>query len=383
MYTNTLTYLDYNATTPAHDSVIAAMIPWFSAQPWNAASAHHGGRVAAQAVEAARSQIALLVGARKGEIYWTSGATEANNLAIKGVVEASVPAKRRVVTFAAEHKAVLDTVGWLGSTGIPVTVLPVERDGSISIQALEQSLSAGDVALVSLMAANNETGVLSDLAFVAELVHSFGALLHTDATQMVGRLPFDVRELRVDLASMSAHKLYGPKGAGALFVSNDLAIAPQIHGGGHERGLRSGTLNVPGIVGFGASADLAAGRMGAEAPRQAALIERFKAKLMGLIDDVELTAKGSRVLPNTLNIRLIGADAEAVMANAPSVAISSGSACTALTPEPSHVLRAMGMTDEEALECLRISVGCPTTEQDVETGAELIAGAVERVRSFN
>lgn len=383
MYANTLTYLDYNATTPVDSSVVAAMLPWFSAQPWNAASAHHGGRVAAQAVEAARSQVASLVSARKGEIYWTSGATEANNLGIKGVLEVSTPAKRRVVTFASEHKAVLDTVGWLGNTGIPATVLPVERDGSVPMEALEQTLSVGDVALVSLMAANNETGVLSDLAFVAELVHRFRALLHTDATQMVGRLPFDVRALGVDLASMSAHKLYGPKGVGALFVSNDLAIAPQIHGGGHERGLRSGTLNVPGIVGFGVAAELAAGRMDAEAARQAALIERFKARLIGLIDDVELTAEGSRFLPNTLSIRFKGADAEAVMANAASVYVSSGSACTALTPEPSHVLRAMGMTDEEALECLRISVGCPTTEQDVETGAELIAGAVKRVRSFN
>lgn len=376
-------YLDYNATTPVDAAVIAGMLPWFSEQSWNAASAHHGGRVAAQAVEEARGQVASLIGTRKGEIYWTSGASEANNLAIKGVVEASTPAKRRVVTFATEHKAVLDTVGWLASIGSPVTVLPVNRDGLISLDDLEEMLNAGDVALVSLMAANNETGVLSDLAQVVELAHRSGALVHTDATQMVGRLPFDVGDLGVDLVSMSAHKLYGPKGVGALHVAKDVVIAPQIHGGGHERGLRSGTLNVPGIVGFGAAADLALGRMDAEAPRQAELIEHFKTLLMSLVDGVELTTVSPKVLPNTLNIRVKGADAEAVMANAPSVAVSSGSACTALTPEPSHVLRAMGRTDEEALECLRISVGCPTSEQDVETGAELLAGAIQRVRSFN
>ena len=373
-------YLDFNATTPLDPSVLDSMMPWFTDQFWNAASSHAGGRVAVAAVEGARAQVAGLVGARPSEIVWTSGATEANNLALKGLVEMSASDRRRVVTFTVEHKAVLDCVTWIAAQGVPVTVIPVERDGSLPLDSLAAVVAKGDVAVVSVMAANNETGVLADLPAIAEIVHGGGAVLHSDATQVTGRIPFDVIRSGVDLASMSAHKLYGPKGVGALYVSRRVELAPQMHGGGHERGLRSGTLNVPGVVGFGAAAELAESTLESEPERQRGLVDRFVHALRAELPDVAQTTDHPARLPNTVNLRIAGADADAVMANAPEVAVSSGSACTALVPAPSHVLRAMGLTNEEASECLRISVGRLTTGQDVVRAAASIVAAASRVR---
>ncbi len=384
MASDRLIYLDYNATTPVEPAVLEAMLPWFSDQFWNAASSHAGGRAAGEAVGAAREQVAALIGARPSEIVWTSGATEANNLALKGAVEAAGPNRRGVVTVATEHKAVLDPAHWLAEAGVPVKVLPVSNDGSVPIEQLHEALAVGDVALVSVMAANNETGVIADLQEISAVAHEHGALVHSDATQAVGRIPFDVNELGVDLASMSAHKMYGPKGVGALFVSRRAEIAPIIHGGGHERGMRSGTLNLPGIVGFGAAAELATKLLTREAARQRQLVDHLLELLTGTTEGVEpVIPEAAARLPGTINIRAVGADAEAVMANAPALAISSGSACTALVPAPSHVLRAMGLADEAALECLRISVGRPTTEQDVGMAAQLLSSAIARVRSFS
>jgi cysteine desulfurase len=382
MASDELIYLDFNATTPVHPAVLEAMLPWFSDCFWNPASNHGGGRVANDTVAVARGRVASLIGARPSEIVWTSGATEANNLALKGVVEAAPVDRRGVVTVATEHKAVLDTVEWLAGQGVRVTVLPVADDGSISLEHLHGALASGDTAVVSIMAANNETGVIADLAAIAAVVHEHGALLHSDATQAVGRVPFDVQSLGVDLASMSAHKLYGPKGVGALFVSRQVELAPTIHGGGHERGLRSGTLNAAGIVGFGAAAELTSTDLQKEAERQRELLDHLLELLRTTTDDLEVVAPEAVRLPGTANIRATGADAEAVMANAPTVAVSSGSACTSLVPAPSHVLRAMGYSNEAALECLRISVGRPTTEQDVEEAARLLSSAIARVRSY-
>jgi cysteine desulfurase len=374
-------YLDYNATTPVDERVVEAMLPWFTATFWNAASAHAGGRIATEAVEQARSEVARLIGAQRSEIVWTSGATEANNLALMGAVAAAPAARRRLITTGAEHKAVLDVASHLRSTGSSVTVLPVDRLGRVSLDHLEDELSRGDTAVVSVMAANNETGVLTDLVPITDLVHEHGGLLHTDATQIVGKLPFDVQAVGIDLASVSAHKLYGPKGVGALYVQRRVRLDPVTFGGGHERGLRSGTLNVPGIVGFGRAASLALGVDHAD--RLSELRDHLTRTLTERVGDVEVMGGDAARLPNTANLRFVGADAEAVMANAPEVMVSSGSACTALTPEPSHVLLAMGLDRTASTECLRISVGRPTRRQEVDAAVEMLGAAVDRVRALN
>lgn len=379
----TVIYLDYNATTPVDEGVLASMLPWMTDRFWNAASSHAGGRSAAESVERARDQVAELIGARRGEIVWTSGATEANNLALKGAIEASPSTRSRLVTVATEHKAVLDVASWLDDRGAQVTVLPVAKDGGVESDRLVAQLERDDVALVSVMAANNETGVVSDLRAIAHVVHEHGALLHTDATQIVGKLAFDVAELDVDLASMSAHKVYGPKGVGALYISRRVPVAPLIHGGGHERGLRSGTINVPGVIGFGVAAELAGAFIASgESERQRELVRHLVNELKSRVDDLDVVQSGASGLPNTVNVRIAGADAEAVMANAPAVLVSSGSACTSLTPSPSHVLLAMGFDRAAAAECLRFSVGRPTTEADITEAVRELASAVDRVRSL-
>ena len=378
-----LIYLDFNATTPLDPNVFAAMTPWMTERFWNASSNHAGGRAALDAVESAREQLAQLVGCRRGELVWTSGATEANNLAIKGGVEMCSPDRRRVVTVATEHKAVLDPIAWLGQQGLPTSVLPVDKDGRLSLDRLRDELELDDVAVVSVMAANNETGVLTDLSAIVDMAHHYGALVHSDETQLLGKLPVDVSASGVDLASFSAHKVYGPKGVGALFASRRIHLAPLLHGGGHERGLRSGTLNVPGIVGFGAAAGVATTYLrDGESDRQRRLSDELLTSLRETVDRVVLTSASPR-LPNTVNLRIEGADAEGVMANAPGVAVSSGSACTALMPEPSHVLLAMGYSDTAARECLRFSLGRSTTERDIRGAATQIGAAVVRVRMLN
>lgn len=373
-------YLDYNATTPVDPAVLEEMLPWFSEGFWNAASAHGPGRRSSAAVEQAREQVAESIGARPSAIYFTSGATEADNLALKGAAEAAEE-RPRVVIAATEHKAVLDTARWLEEQGRPVTMVPVGRNGNIDIDAYQDAID-DSVAVVSVMLANNETGVVVEVDRLAEIAHAHGALFHTDAAQALGRIEIDVTELGVDLASFSAHKAYGPKGIGALYVARRVGLSPLIHGGGHEKGLRSGTLNVPGIVGFGCAASIAAGSVAAERERQAKLIERLVDALRECLDEVDWIAQDSRRLPNTAMVRFLGADAEAVMAHASDVAVSSGSACTSSVPAPSHVLTAMGLDQEAALECLRFSVGRPTSHREVEEAAVRVARAVEQVRAL-
>jgi cysteine desulfurase len=358
-------YLDFNATTPVADEVLSAMLPWFTEHFGNAASTHAYGQYAAAAVQDARAAVGEVLGVPVNGVVFTSGATEANNLAIRGV-------PGRVVVPATEHKAVLDT-----AKAGECAVVPVDQQGRLDLEALDHA--AVGAALISVMAANNETGVVHDLRAVVEIGHRHGCLVHTDATQAFGKLDVDLTELGVDLASVSAHKIYGPKGVGALFVRRGVTLDSTMTGGGHERGFRSGTLNVPGIVGFGAAAQRL--RPDVEAARSRQLLDRFLSLLSALEPPTTYSDHHSG-LPNTLSLRFSGADAEAVIANAPEICISTGSACTAAVPEPSHVLVAMGVPPEHAFESLRISVGERTTRDEVDRGARILERAVARVRAL-
>lgn len=360
-------YLDHNATTPVAESVLAAMLPWFREHPGNAASAHALGRRAAGGVDAARRQLAGAINARPQEIIFTSGSTEATNLALRGL-------RGRVVVAATEHKAVLDTARTHPGG---CTVVAVDSSGRIELDELRSA--AEDAQLVSVMFANNETGLIQDLAAVVDIAHGAGALVHTDATQALGKIPVDVEQLGVDLASFSAHKIEGPKGVGCLFVRHGVVLDPTMTGGGHERGLRSGTLNVPGIVGFGEAAELAArdldGRRAVMRSRVQQLLDQLAASR-----PLEIFSDHDMGLPNTLSVRFVGADGEAVMAHAPQIAMSLGSACTNAIPEPSHVLRAMGLAETAAFETLRLSVGPETTAREIDEAAAAIVRAVATVR---
>ncbi|NMM25530.1 MAG: cysteine desulfurase [Phycicoccus sp.] len=374
-------YLDYNATTPVEPAVMEAMLPWFTDQFWNAASAHGAGVTARGAIETARSQVAELINAGPRELVLTSGSTEANNLAIKGVAGRARGQRDTVLVAATEHKAVLDSADWLAVQGIRVEKIPVGCDGALDVAHLT-SLLSDRVLLVSIMLANNETGIIQPLKLVSELAHRFGALVHTDATQAVGKINVDVQDLNVDMLSLSAHKFYGPKGVGALFVRRGIDLEAQLHGGGHESGHRSGTLNVPGVVGMGAAAQLAGESIDRDAASAHALTTKLIEGLRGRLDRVEWIGQGPACLPNTVSLRFVGADAEAVMANAPSVFVSSGSACSSRIPEPSYVLIAMGLSQDEAYECLRFSVGRHTTGDEIAAAVVSIAEAVDRVRGL-
>jgi cysteine desulfurase len=373
-------YLDYNATTPVAPEVLDAMRPWFTERFWNAASTHSLGGVANDAVETARGQVADLIGAHPNEVVFTSGSTESINLALKGALTAS-PDRNGLVTAATEHKAVLDVAAWLDDQGATTQILPVTTAGEIDPETFTWSVDER-TAVVSVMAANNETGVIADLSRPAEAARRCGALFHTDATQAVGRIDFDVKRCDADLASISAHKLYGPKGVGALYVRRTIQIEAEIHGGGHERNMRSGTLNVAGIVGFGAAAELAAKRRHEDADRSTRHVERLVSALTAQLDGVEVIAESAPRLPNTVNLHFTGADAEAVMINAPTVAVSAGSACTSMVPHPSHVLTAMGMSTDDASECLRFSTGRSTTSDDIAKAVSVLVPAVNRIREL-
>ncbi len=373
-------YLDYNATTPVAEEVLEAMLPWFRSSYGNASSVSHSlGVRAADAVEKARQQLASLLHCSPRDITYTSGATEANNLAIQGLLGALPLERRRVLVGSTEHKSVLELAKALEGRGAGVDPIPVDRHGLIDMSALE-GLLGPDVLLVSVMAANNETGSLNPVASVAALAHAHGAAVHTDATQWVGKLHIDVREWDIDLLSLSAHKFYGPKGVGALYVRRRLELAPIIYGGGQERGLRGGTLNVPGIVGLGAAAEFVERSLDAEAHRLRGLRDRLHDLIGSRLLHVELNGHRTERLPNTLNIRFIGADADAVMARLPELAVSSGSACTSAVPHPSHVLTAMGLTTDAAEESIRFSLGRETTAADIASAGDLVAAAVSAVR---
>ena len=383
-------YLDHNATTPCDASVVAAMMPYFSEEFGNAASRTHAfGWRAEAAVERARGQVAALVGADAREIVFTSGATEANNLALFGAARA----RRResngkldhVITCRTEHRAVLDPCLALEREGFRVTLLGVGPDGLLDPRALEAALDPR-TALVSIMHANNEIGVVQPLEPLARAAAGAGAAFHSDAAQSAGALPLDVTQLGVDFLSLSAHKLYGPKGIGALVVrrrSPRARIEPILHGGGHERGLRSGTLPVALCVGFGAAAELARARREADAARHRHLRERLLARLSAELPALVLNGHAEARLPANLNVSFLGVEGEALLAALPELALSAGSACTSAKREPSHVLRALGAGEARALSALRFGIGRGNDEAEIDAAAELVIAQVRRLRALS
>ncbi len=378
-------YMDNHATTPVDPRVLDAMLPYFGEVFGNAASKSHSfGWRAEEAVEAAREQVARLIGATAREIVWTSGATESNNLAIKGAAQFHRAKGRHLVTCATEHKAVLDSMHALEREGFEVTVLGVGRDGRLDPEAVRAALRP-DTVLVSVMHANNETGVVHPIEEIGAITRAAGVLLHTDAVQSAGKIPFDVEAAHVDLASLSAHKFYGPKGVGALYVRRRprARLQPQMDGGGHERGLRSGTLNVPGIVGMGRAAELALAERDAEAPRVLALRERLRAGLEAGLDLVTVNGSLAHRLPGNLNVSFAYVEGEAMMMAIKDVAVSSGSACTSASLEPSYVLRAMGVSDDLAHSSIRFGLGRFNTAEEVDHVVGLVIAKVGKLREMS
>jgi cysteine desulfurase len=375
-------YLDNNATTPLDERVLEVMLPFLREVYGNAASNTHAyGWQAAEAVKMAREQVASLIGATPDEIVFTSGATESDNLALKGVAEAYASKGDHIVTVATEHKAVLDTCKWLEKTGRRVTYLGVDGDGLIDLGELEAAIGPATV-LVSVMLANNETGVLQDLAAISTIVRRKGCLLMSDATQAAGKIPVDVNSLGIDLLAMSAHKLHGPKGVGALYVRRRnprVTLAAQMHGGGHERAMRSGTLNVPGIVGFGKACEIARLGLSEHAVNMAALRDRLETALLAL-GGVRRNGHASHRLPNTANLSFDGVEADALINAMPGIAIATGSACTSALMEPSHVLRAMGVVDSAAFASIRFSLSRMNTRAEIDLAIAEVVRGVEKLR---
>jgi cysteine desulfurase len=386
MTVKTPIYLDYAATCPVDPAVLDRMLPYFTENFGNAASRTHTfGWTAEEAVENARAEVAKTIGADPKEITFTSGATESNNLAIKGVAEFAHDKGNHIVTVVTEHKATLDTCKHLERNGYEVTYLPVGKDGRVDLAQLEASLTDRTI-LVSVMFANNETGVVQPIAELGALCHARGILFHTDAVQAFGKVAIDVEAMHIDLLSISAHKIYGPKGVGALYVRRRkprVRLAPQIHGGGHERGNRSGTLNVPAIVGFGEAARIARETMAAEAARIRSLRDHLQARLQAEVPHAYLNGSSEQRLPGTLNISFAYVEGEGLIMGLKDVALSSGSACTSASLEPSYVLRAMGLNDELAHSSLRMTIGRFTTLDEVDYVASLIRDKVARLREMS
>ena len=377
-------YLDYNASAPLDSRVAEAMVPMLTGSVGNASSVHRFGRRQAAAVDDAREHVAALVGGRASGVVFTSGATEANNLALRGAGGAAGEGRRRMLVSAVEHASVARTARWLSDRGlVKLDVIEVTEGGFVEPDAVAD-LVGDDVVLVSVMAANSETGVLNPVDEIAERVRAAGALFHCDATQMAGRLPFDMEELGANLVSVSAHKICGPGGVGALIGTRHSLrrLDPLLHGGGHERGLRSGSLNVAGIVGLGAAARIAADERVSESARVGALRNRLVTELGARLAGVHQNGDPMRRLPNTASVRFEGADAEAVTTNMDPVAVSTGSACSSGAIEPSEVLLAMGLSREAAFESVRFSLGRFTTSSDVDSAVESAVAAVERVRAM-
>lgn len=377
-------YLDCHATTPVDPRVMAAMIPYFTESFGNAASTSHlYGWEAEAAVKQARVSLAEAIAATPEEIIFTSGATEANNLAIKGVAESYCDRGRHLITVVTEHNAVLDPCRYLQGLGFEVTVLPVRSNGLIDLDQLEDTLRP-DTILVSVMAANNEIGVLQPLAEIGKLCHNRGILFHTDAAQAIGKILLDVKAMNIDLMSLTAHKIYGPKGIGALYVRRRdprVTLAPQLHGGGHERGMRSGTLYTPQIVGFAKAVELGVADMTAETEQALQLRERLWQQLQPL-GGIHINGDPGQRLPGNLNISLEGVDGQALILGLQSiVAVSSGSACTSAKAAPSHVLAALGRSNELAYASVRFGIGRFNTADEIDRVAEAVIATVNSLRS--
>jgi cysteine desulfurase len=379
-------YMDYHATTPVDPRVVEAMVPYFTEHFGNAASRNHPfGWEAEEAVEKARKQVADLIGANAKEIVFTSGATESDNLAIKGVAEMYREKGNHIITCVTEHKAVIDACKRLEKEGYRVTYLPVQKDGRIDLDDLRAAITDKTI-LITIMAANNETGVIQPIAEIGAIAKEKAVLFHTDAVQMVGKVPFNVNDLKVDMASISAHKMYGPKGVGALYVRRRnprVLLAPIIDGGGHERGMRSGTLNVPGIVGFGKAAELCKQEMAAEADRLRGLRDYLNERLHANLDEIFINGSMEHRLPQNLNISFAYVEGESLLMGINDVAVSSGSACTSASLEPSYVLKALGAGDDLAHSSIRFGLGRFTTKEEVDYVADKLTSVVSRLRDMS
>jgi cysteine desulfurase len=379
-------YLDYSATTPCDPRVVQRMLPFFSETFGNAASRSHAfGWTAEAAVEAARSQVAQLIGAHEKEIIWTSGSTEANNLAIKGVAEMYRQKGNHLITAVTEHKAVLDPMKHLESQGFEVTWLPVDGKGHVDLDQLAAAITDRTI-LVSLMAANNEIGTLHPIAEIGAICKQKGTLFHSDATQTPGKIPLDVEAQHVDLLSLSAHKMYGPKGVGCLYVRRKnprVRLTAQMDGGGHERGMRSGTLNVTGIVGMGEAARICREEMAIEVPKLRALRDRLDKRVREQFSDAVWNGDVAARLPHLTNISFPYVEGESLIMGVKELAVSSGSACTSASLEPSYVLKSLGLGDELAHSSIRFSLGRFTTEQEVDFAADRVVQEVKRLREMS
>ena len=380
-------YMDYLATTPVDPRVIEAMVPFFTSIYGNAASRNHQfGWEAEEAVENARKSIADAIGAKPSEIIFTSGATESNNLSLAGLWEMYKEKGNHIVTLVTEHKCVLDTSEYLQrEKGVDVTYLPVKEDGLVDLKELEAALR-DDTLLVSVMFANNEIGVLQPISEIGKLCKERGIFFHTDAAQALGKVPINVEDLGIDLLSMSGHKVYGPKGIGALYVRKRkprVKLKPIIHGGGHERGMRSGTLNVPAIVGFGKAVEIAIDEMEAETKRASKLRDRLEQALLKELDYTQVNGNVEHRLPGLSNISFNYVEGEGLMMAIPDIAVSSGSACTSASLEPSYVLKALGLSDELAHSSIRFGIGRFTTEKEVDYVVQSMVKGVQKLRELS
>jgi cysteine desulfurase len=379
-------YMDYHATTPMDPRVFEAMKPYFMETFGNAASRNHSfGWQAEEAVEKSRKQIADLIGATTKEIVFTSGATESNNLALKGVAEMYAEKGNHIITAATEHKAILDTCKRLEKHGIRVTYLPLQTNGLVDLEMLKEAITDKTI-LISIMYANNEIGVIQPMAEIGKIAKAKGVLVHSDATQAVGKVPVNVIKDNIDLMSMSGHKIYGPKGVGALYVrrkSPRVQITAQMDGGGHERGMRSGTLNVPGIVGLGEACAICNADMPAESKRMAYLRDKLRGKLEAELDEVYINGTMEHRLPNNLNISFAYVEGESLLMGINDIAVSSGSACTSATLEPSYVLKALGAGDDLAHSSIRFGLGRFNTEEEVDYVAAKVIDVVKKLRELS
>ena len=382
---NSPIYLDYQATTPTDPRVVEAMMPYFTEHFGNPHSRNHAyGWEAEEGIEIAREQIASLIGASAKEIIFTSGATESNNLALKGVAQFYKDKKNHIVTLVTEHKCVLDSCRHLEQDGFDVSYLPVQQNGLVDLDLLRETVT-DKTAIVSIMGVNNEIGVIQPLAEIGAICREKGAFFHTDCAQAVGKIPLDVNEMNIDLMSISGHKIYGPKGVGAIFVRRRprVRLVAMINGGGQERGMRSGTLPTPLCVGLGKACAIAQEEMGAEAERMKMLSDRFLDKVEGRLSEVYMNGDRDQRIPGNLNLSFAYVEGEGLMMGIKDLAVSSGSACTSASLEPSYVLRALGVDEELAHTSLRIGFGRFTTEEEVDYAVDRICGEVERLRAMS
>lgn len=376
-------YLDYNATTPLEPMVLEAMLPYFTHKFGNAASnSHNFGWQASDAVKTAREQVASLINATPQEVYFTSGSTEGLNLALKGLAEAYKQKGNHIITCKTEHKAVLDVCTRLEKQGAEITYLSVDQFGGVNLAELKAAIKGTTIG-ICLMYANNETGVMHPVAEIGQIAADHNLVFICDATQAVGKVPVDVIEDNIHVLVLSAHKFYGPKGVGAIYVRRKnprVTLIPQIDGGRHENGLRSGTLNVPGIVGLGAAAALALEEREARSEERITMLRNKLEKELLSIGGISINGDTKNRLPNTLNICIEGIKSEQLITRVPQLAMATGSACTSALPQPSHVLLAMGLTEEQAYSSLRLSIGRFTTEQEIDRAVELLSEAIKKLR---